>query len=82
MGNFSKIQAEHKEAREWDKTKKEVLAKYFFDLSKLVFTAIVLGGFVPIFTDRYIYVNWVVITCGSFVTACFAIFAFQILKRK
>lgn len=53
MGNFSKQQEEKKEARNWDKTVKETLAKYFFDLSKLVFTAIVLGGFVPLFANEY-----------------------------
>ena len=61
MGNFSRQQEEKKEARSWDKTVKETLAKYFFDLSKLVFTAIVLGGFVPIFTNEYVAVNWMVI---------------------
>lgn len=35
----------------WDNTVKEVLSKYFFDLSKLVFATIVLGGFAIIITD-------------------------------
>ena len=82
MGNFSKQQEEKKEARSWDRTVKETLAKYFFDLSKLVFTAIVLGGFVPIFTNEYIAVNWIVVGCGTFVSICFAIFGYRILKNK
>ena len=65
MGNFSKQQEEKKEARSWDKTVKETLAKYFFDLSKLVFTAIVLGGFVPLFANEYNAVNWMVVGYGT-----------------
>lgn len=82
MGNFSRQQEEKKEARSWDKTVKETLAKYFFDLSKLVFTAIVLGGFVPIFTNEYVAVNCMVVGCGTFVSVCFAIFGYRILKNK
>ena len=33
------------------KTRKEKLAGYFYDLSKLIFTGLVLGGIVPVFTD-------------------------------
>ena len=47
MGNWKKQQDELKEARERDKLTKEVVAKYFLDLSKLIFTAIVLGGLTP-----------------------------------
>lgn len=82
MGNFAKRQEEQKESRQWDKTVKETLAKYFFDLSKLVFAAIVLGGFVPMFTDSYMPVNWLIVGCGTFATACFAIFGYKILKSK
>ena len=82
MGNFSKQQEEKKEARSWDKTVRETLAKYFFDLSKLVFTAIVLGGFVPLFANEYNAVNCMVVGYGTFVSVCFAIFGYRILKNK
>ena len=36
---------------EKDKTRREKLAGYFFNLSQLTFAALVLGGFTPIFTE-------------------------------
>lgn len=82
MGNFSKSQDEKKEARAWNCTVKETLAKFFLDLAKLVFAAIVLGGFVPIFTDKNIEINWVVIGCGTFISTCFSVLGYKILKNK
>lgn len=52
MGNFIKQQEEKKEVKEKDKTRRERLAGYFFDLSKLVFAALVLGGITPLFTNE------------------------------
>lgn len=49
MGNFSNQQEAKKEAKERDKTRREKLAGYFFNLSQLTFTALVLGGMVLFF---------------------------------
>lgn len=49
MGNFSNQQEAKKDAKERDKTRKEKLAGYFFNLSQLTFTALVLGGMVIFF---------------------------------
>ena len=35
------------------KSRKEKLAEYFYSLSKLIFTAMVLGGMSPILTDDF-----------------------------
>lgn len=35
------------------KTRKEKLAGYFYDLSKLIFTAMVLGGMSPLYTGDF-----------------------------
>ena len=43
MGTWEKQQEVKREGREKDKIRREVLAKYFYDLSKLMFVAIVLG---------------------------------------
>lgn len=43
MSNFERKREEYKEAREFVKIRKENIAKYFFDLSKLTFVALVLG---------------------------------------
>ncbi|MBS5410770.1 MAG: hypothetical protein KHY35_08650 [Bacteroides thetaiotaomicron] len=48
MGNFSKMQEEKKERKEKDKTRREKLAGYFFDLSKLSFAGLVVGGIVSL----------------------------------
>ena len=71
MGKWEKQQDELKEAKERKKTTKEVIAKYFLDISKLVFTAIVLGGFTPMFTDVSINVNWLTIVAGIITTIIF-----------
>ena len=64
MGNFIKQQEEKKEVKEKDKTRRERLAGYFFDLSKLVFAALVLGGITPLFTNEPNKMNWVTIILG------------------
>lgn len=51
MGNFSKTQEEKKEIKDKDKTRREKLAGYFFDLSKLSFAGLVIGGMVSIKPD-------------------------------
>ena len=82
MGNWKKQQDELKEARERDKLTKEVVAKYFLDLSKLVFTAIVLGGFTPMLTDVDIGLNWYIIIGGIVPSLFFGILGYRILKLK
>ena len=52
MGNWEKQQEANKEAKERDKTRKENIAKYYLDLSKLTFTALVLGSFTFIITGK------------------------------
>lgn len=80
MGNFSKMQEEKKERKEKDNTRREKLAGYFFDLSKLVFAALVLGGITPLFTNVSNEINWTTIVLGIFSTYIFANFANRILK--
>jgi hypothetical protein len=55
MGNFSKMQEEKREGKEKDKTRREKLAGYFFDLSKLSFAGLVVGGIVSIKPDNIDY---------------------------
>lgn len=80
MGNWSERQEAKKEVKEKDKTRREKLAGYFFDLSKLVFAAMVLGGITPLFTNISKEINWATITLGIFSTYIFANFANRILK--
>lgn len=48
MGNWSEKQEIKNEGKEKDKTRREKLASYFFDLSKLSFAGLVIGGIVSI----------------------------------
>ncbi len=80
MGNWSEQQEAKKVIKEKDKTRREKLAGYFFDLSKLIFAALVLGGITPLFTNVSDGINWVTIVLGGFSTYIFANFANRILK--
>ena len=80
MGNFIKQQEEKKEVKEKDKTRRERLAGYFFDLSMLVFAGFVLGGINPLFSIEPNKINWVTIILGIFSTYILANFANRILK--
>ncbi len=80
MGNWEKQQKEKDEAREKNKMTRETIAKYFLDLSKLVFTAVVLGG-LPLFTDKDLSTNWEIVLVGAIATICLAIFGYRILNK-
>ncbi|WP_347566532.1 DUF6722 family protein [Parabacteroides gordonii] len=43
MGKWEKQQDEKREGRDRDKSRRETLGKFFYDLAKLTFAAIVLG---------------------------------------
>ena len=54
---------------------------YFYDLSKLIFAALVLGGITPLFSNVEDQTNWTTILLGLFSTFIFANFANRILKQ-
>ena len=54
MSNFDENRKVKEEQKEKDKTRKEKLAGYFFNLSQLTYTALVLGGMVLFFQDNKI----------------------------
>lgn len=49
MGNFDENRKNREERKEKDKVRKEKLSGYFFNLSQLTYTALVLGGMVLFF---------------------------------
>lgn len=49
MGNWSEQLEIKKEGKEKDKVRREKLARFFFNLSQLTYTALVLGGMVLFF---------------------------------
>lgn len=80
MGNWKRQQDELKEAKEREKVTKEVIAKYFLDISKLIFTAIVLGGLSPLITDMDIGLNWHIIIGGMVTTLIFGTLGYRFIK--
>lgn len=80
MGNYSKKQEEKKENKERDKTRRETLGKFFYDLAKLTFAAIVLGGLTPIYTNMDNSTNWSLIIAGTIFTIIFSLIGNKILK--
>ena len=62
------------------KSRKEKLADYFYSLSKLIFTAMVLGGMSPILTDEFKPTYCYMIIGGLIATYLTAYFANRILK--
>ena len=61
----------------------EMLAGYFFDLSKLMCSGVVVGGLSPLFTgDEMGIFNYLCISFGFTATVLFAYFGNEILKVK
>lgn len=71
-----------KEQRDIERTRKEKLGGYFYDLSKLIFAGLVLGGLSPIFSGNNIKGNWIFIVLGSFATYLTAFLANRVFKYK
>ena len=78
MGNFEKIIIK----KERDKIRRETLGKFFFDLAKLVFAAIVLGEILLLQENVFDKSCWVMIMTGLSVTYSLAWLGNKILKEK
>lgn len=81
MGNWDREQALRRERREREKVKKELLAKYLYDLSKLTFTALVLGGIIAFLQGSMeAQVFYTMITFGSLVATICVLGANKLIK--
>lgn len=80
MGHWSDQQEGKKETKERDKTRKEKLACYFFDLSKLSFAGLVIGIVIPLYSNITDENNWYAIITGIILTTISALLANKILK--
>ena len=80
MGNFSNQQEAKKEAKERNKTRKEKLAGYFYDSSKVILAGVVIGGLAPLFTRPDIELNYYIIVAGTLATVLLAWIGNNILK--
>lgn len=82
MGNWSDNQEVKKEAKERDKTRLEKLVGYFFNLSQLTYTALVLGSILLFFQGNNIAIILVVImlTLGCILAYALAKIGNNLLK--
>ena len=80
MGKFMQQQEIKKEAKEKDRVRREKLASYFYDSSKLILAGVVIGGLTPIYTNNTEEVNLNVILIGSIATILLAWIGNKILK--
>lgn len=71
-----------REDKDKSKAARENLGKYFYDLSKVVFTIMVAGNAVTIISDgNFNIANFVCIISGAFLTLGFAFLANKVLKK-
>ena len=80
MGNWEKQQEVKKETKEKDKVRREKLAGYFFDLSKLSFAGLVISIILPLLSDVENIIMWIVAFFGLVLTSSSALLANKILK--
>lgn len=80
MGDFEENRKTKEETKKRNDVRKEKIAGYFFDLSKLSFAGLVIGSMTPLFTNIDNGFNWYSTLFGIITTYVFALFANRILK--
>lgn len=60
MGNFAEAGKIKDEMKKRDATRREKLAGYFFDLSKLIFAGMVIGLILPLLSDTENAKMWII----------------------
>ena len=75
MGSWSEQQVVKKEVKEKEKTSRETLGKFFYDLEKISFTALVVA------TQQEKVEYWILILIGIFVTYIFSYIGYKIIKQ-
>lgn len=81
MGNWSEKQEAKKEIKEKEKISRETLGKFFYDLAKTSFTAMVAGGAVSFFTSSNNELYWLLLLIGTFSTIVFAYIGYKVIRR-
>lgn len=81
MSNYSRQIEKREERKEKDKTSRETLGKFFYDLSKTTFTIMVLGNIATVFIGEVNpYMVSLMIVLGLLITFLFAYVGNKILK--
>lgn len=80
MGNFAEAGKIKDEMKKRDATRREKLAGYFFDLSKLIFAGMVIGLILALLSDTENAKMWIIAVFGIILTTLSALLANKILK--
>lgn len=80
MSEFGNQVERKKDRKEKDKTRRDKLAGYFFDLSKLSFAGLVIGVISPLVENMGNVKSWGMAVFGVVITAGTAMLANKILK--
>ena len=80
MSNFTKQLDEKKDTKEREKTSRETLGKFFYDLAKLVFTAMALVGGISLIVDEPQVKQGILMGIGICLTYLFSYIGYNILK--
>ena len=81
-GKLGKTTGSQEESKEKEKLSREILGKYFYDLSKLSFAAMVLGVVVPWFSEKSNFDYLILLVIGLLTTAFLGFFGYKIIKNK
>ena len=81
MGNFSNQQKAKEEAKENEKVSRETLGKYFYDLAKVSFTAMVVGGAVAWISDSNRSDSITLLLLCTITTIALTYTGYKIIKR-
>lgn len=81
MGKFSEQQKFKEKKSEKEKVRIESLGKFIYDLAKLIFAAIVVGGILPLYSDINDVANWTKVISGFCLTTLLGLYANYILKQ-
>ena len=82
MGNWEKKQDEKRDIRERERVSKETLGKFFYDLSKLSFAALVIGSVASVVINKNNIDSYIIMSIGAFVTYIFAYIGYKIIKSN
>lgn len=80
MSNWSAQQNIKREINERDKSRRENLGKFFYDLAKVAFAGLVVGGIAPLYANTDNIDNWYIFIEGAVFTIIFAWLGNKILK--
>ncbi|WP_347146250.1 DUF6722 family protein [Parabacteroides goldsteinii] len=81
MSKWSFQQELKREEKELSKARKENLSKFVYDLAKLVFAGITIGGIIPLYGNPYNILQWKIVLSGVLVTLLLAYLGNEILKK-